>query len=432
MLLRLMCLSVALLAQGKLPKGEMPAEEGSEKAGAAPAHAAENTEATSTATATATSTAAEEPKKKTKRKRRNCYLDLAEPPGTNGHFSQDGKTAWLLVAAAEGSAKADKGKKTKKKGKDQDKGDAARTRYVLYKISPKTKKGDPVLSLEHRPNATLIAHGEPVEAVSLVAFSGKAAGCLEGPASVVSIAIGDKDGDAVQSKGQYQLVFQPDGMTVADMKKAQILQLDVASFQTKNARKLPANERPLFFDPASKKLVSWYDDGDKRGLIAHAGGSDDDAKRLEVKKGDRVLQNGAQFGVAHMDAVGNTIEILEMKDWSGVDKPDKFKLTVPPAYGVVSAGVHINFKKRLALVQGANFLAKTRWQRLFIYDYRSAEPLTVVPVTNKQYIHFAAIDPTGTWALVEMRDAQTRKTENVRLYDFATNNFADVQLEAPK
>lgn len=431
MLLRLMCLSVALLAQGKLPKGEMPTEEGGEKAEAAPADDAEGSKAEETSTATSTSTSTAESKKKKKRKRRNCFLDLAEPPGTNAHFSPDGKSAWLLVAA-EGKVKPAKDKKSKKKGKDKDKGDADKIRYVLYKISPKTKKGDPVLSLEHRPNATIIAHGDPVEAVSLVAFSGKAAGCFEGPASLVSIAIGDKDGDAVQGKGRYQLVFQPDGMTVADMKKNQILQMDAESFQTKNARKLPANERPLFFAPESKKLVSWYDDGDKRGLIAHAGSSDDDAKRLEVKKGDRVLQNGALFGVAHMDPVANTIEILEMKDWSGVDKPGKFKLTVPPAYGVTSAGVHINFKKRLALVQGANFLAKTRWQRLFIYDYTSAEPLTVVPVTAKQYINFAAIDPTGTWALIEMRDGETRKTENVRLYDFATNSFADVQLQAPK
>jgi hypothetical protein len=428
MLLRLMCLSVALLAQGKLPKGEMPAEEGGEKAEDAPVDAAEASAAEKTSTATSTSTKTGELKKKKKGKRRNCFLDLAEPPGSNGHFSADGKTGWLLVAV-EGDPKAGKSKKSKKK--ESDKGEADKTRYVLYKISPKTKKGDPVLSLEHRPNASIIAHGDPVEAVSLVAFAGKAAGCLEGPASLVSIALSAKDGDAVQGKGQYQLVFQPDGMTVSDMKKSQILQMDAESFQTKNARKVPANERPLFFDPESKKLVSWYDDGDKRGLIAHAGSSDD-AKRLEVKKGDRVLQNGAQFGVAHMDPVANTIEILEVKDWSGVDKPGKFKLTVPPAYGVVSAGVHINFKKRLALVQGANFLAKTRWQRLFIYDYRSAEPLTVVPVTNKQYINFAGIDPTGSWALVEMRDAATRKTENVRLYDFATNNFADVQLEAPK
>ena len=478
MLLHAMVLSSVLLAQGKLPKGPLPSDE--ESPGLGPAgttkaessggtgHASEdedgknkgnvaiegksqgkaktgkkggqdqvgkaeaaNEEAADDESASLASDSAQKSADKKKNfNRRNCFLDMAEPPGTSAFFSENGKYVWLLtVVNADGKiGKHGKAKKTPKAKPvaPKPKRDANSVRYVLYKINLGSKKGEPVLSLEHGPNATLVAYGDPPAAVSLIAFVGKTAACFEGPSVAVSLNLAGKDGDAVEIKGKFQLAYTPDGMTLVDMRKEQILQIDPQSFQTKNALKVPAFERPLFFNPQSKSLVSWYDDGGKRGLVARLSNDETEAKRLKFKRDDRMLQSGDAFAVAHLEHLPNTIEIRELKDWTRTGKPGQYTIKVPPAYSVKSAGIHVNFKKRLALVQGANYLAKTRWQRLFIYNYTMHEHLTVVPVTNTQYIHYAGINPTGRYAVVEMRDVKSRQTENVRVYDFATNNFADI------
>ena len=106
-------------------------------------------------------------------------------------------------------------------------------------------------------------------------------------------------------------------------------------------------------------------------------------------------------------------------------------MKVPAAYTVSSAGITINFDKRIALVYGANFLAKQKWQRVFVFDYASGEMLGAVPVTGTQYLNFAGIDPTGSYVVVEVRDMSSRQTVGGKVFNVAKKTFEDLELVVP-
>lgn len=366
------------------------------------------------------------------KKRRNCFLDLTEPPGGNGHFSSDGKFLYLLAQTGDADDAGDKPAKAKKKKKDKAKASTnPKVRYTLFRISPKTRKSEALVSLEHHGSASLLTYGEPLQAVSAVAFVGPSAGCYEGPAGVVTVSFAKKDDKAVQESGVFELVETPKGLRLVDAKKDQILALDATTFQSKLDRKVPKDERPLFYDPESKQLVVWHDAGDHRGLVSYAGEDDQSPKRLAFKKGDRVLSQGNRFAVAQLDITQNTIKVQEVADWTGKKKPVAHVLKVPPAYTVASAGMTINFDKKIALVYGANFLAKQKWQRVFVFDYATGDLLGAVPVTGTQYLNFAGIDPTGSYVVVEVRDMATRQTVGGKVFNVAKKAFEDLEFTPP-
>lgn len=411
MRLATLTLSSILLTQSKLPQGALPSQSDAIKP---PIHALPSKASKDTLSRT-TASDQKSQNPQSGLPRRNCLLDLADPPGSEAAFSADGNNLWLLTVS-HGAAKSPPNK----------------LRYILYKIFFSDKRSEPIMSLQHGPNAVLLPYGDPPEAVTLLSFTGNNPACFQGPASLVSMNLGSKGGNPFEHKGNFQLIATPSGMTLADLAKSQILEIDPKSFQTKNVRKIANFERPLYFDPASKKMISWYDDGQKRGLVIYPSADDRDAKRLEFKRDDIVLQQGGSFAVAHQDHAQNTIDIRELKDWTGTTNPGQFKLKLPVTYQVKNAGINIHFRQRLALVQGNNDLAKMRWRRLFIYHYPSSEPRATLTVSAHQYIHFAAIEPTGLYALIEIRNQKSRQTESVRIYEVAANRFMEIPLTQPK
>ncbi len=375
------------------------------------------------------------PEQGSDKKRRNCFLDLTQPPGGNGHFMPDGKTLYLLAqTGAADDEDSGKGKKKKKKAKSANLANAiaAKSKYTLFKINPKTRKGEAMVSLDHRGSASLLTYGNPVKAISAIAFAGPAAGCFEGPAGVVSVSFAKKTEKAVQDSGQFQLVNSADGLRLVDAKKGNVLELDSETFQSKLGRKIAAGDRPLYYDQDKHSLTVWHEGAEQRGLAFFPSEDESGVKRLAFKKGDRVLQDGDRYAVAHLNGAANTIDVQELVNWTKVEKAGRYKLTIPPAYSVASAGMDINFDKHLVLVYGANFLAKQKWQRLFVFDYKSGELLGAVPVTGTQYLNFAAIDPTGTYVVIEVRDMATRQTVGGKVFDVAKKSFDDLDLAMPK
>lgn len=351
--------------------------------------------------------------------RRVCTADLLAPPGGNGIFTKDGTTLFLLASGGPAQKLAKKGP------------EALKTKYTLYKITLKTRKAEPMLSLDHKGDAALVLYGDPLEGMSVVSFIGKGAPCFEGAGGVVSLSLTKKGMKAVQSTGAYVLAEAPRGFVMIDAKKMQVLEMDQLTYQTKMVRRVRDAERPLFFNPADRRLVVFHDDGKNRGLIDYAVDDEKKARRLAMKEGDRVAQSGERFAAARLDLKKNVIEISELPEWTGLEKPGTYRLTLPPAYPVATAGVDLNFSKREALVFGGSYLAKQQWQRVFIFDYTRTDPVAVMPTSGKAYVNFAAIDPTGAYAAVEVRDQDSRATLGLRLFDFASRKFEDVKLPAP-
>lgn len=353
-------------------------------------------------------------------KRRNCLQDFMEAPGGNGLFSKDGSAFYLLASGGPAFKLATLG------------GESLKRKYTLYRVDLQKKAAEPLVALDQKGDASLVLYGDPLEGLSVVSFIGKSQGCYEGAGATVSISLVKKGAKAVQGTGAFVLARAPAGLALVDAKRMQVLEMDTQSFQTKMVRRVKDHERPLWYEPGNRRLMVFYDDGKTRGLIDYPSDDEKRARRLALAPGDKLLQDGPWFAPAHLNTKKNKIEITELPEWTGPEKPGTYKILLPLINPVATAGVGINFKKRRAVAYGGGFLAKQQWQRLFLYDYTREDPLAVLSVTGKQYVNLAMIDPTGAYAMIEVRDMTTRATVGLKIFDFETKQFAAVTLPAPQ
>ena len=397
---------------GVLPKDESAAAPlpKASKAPATPAKGASNDDSSSTSTS------------------HNCFMDLSVPPGGNAVFAGDSVLYFLAQTASARSRSA--GMKGKEARQTQD--ELAKVGYSLFRVNLKTQQSERLAAFDHLIQASLLTYGNPAETAIAIAFSGSRAACFSGPAVLLDINLGKGESKAMRAVGQYEIVAAPLGRMLVELKKHMIISIDPTTFQRKSLRTIPEGERGLYFDPVKNELTTWTEDGEERWLARYIGRGDSAAKQLSIKKGDRVLQQGALFAVAHFNSKQNSIDIQPQTGWSGEQKSGRFTITLPLAYPVASAGIEIDFKNHLALVFGANYTAKLRWQRVFIFDYLSGKMLTAMPVSGSQYLHYVGIDPSSSYAFVEVRDQATKRTTGVKLYDIAKKGFIDVNLDLGK
>jgi hypothetical protein len=359
---------------------------------------------------------AKKPKKRAKKRRRNCFLDLTNPPGGNGYFSPDGKMFYILANT----------------GDEKTKGGRTNAKYTAYSVDLETFDTDAILGLSQKKGASLVTSGNPLKAVSAISFYGKSSGCYTGGLLMVTIPVNDKKikPTKIKSKTRRQLVRSPNGYMMVDAKNSTILEIDSKTFQSRKRASYVKGQRPLWFDPSSKELIVWQR-GKISGLKAVKNGKI--GRKLAFKRSQRVLQQNDKFGIANLDTNKNEIEIIEHSKWSGVSKNAKYKIKIPPSYTVNSSSMDIHFEKKIALVAGANFLAKQRWQRVFVFKYDENEEMVgAIAVTGNEYLNYAGIDPTGKFAIIEVRDITTRQTVVLKIFDFEKKSFKDVRLQKPK
>jgi hypothetical protein len=380
---------------------------------------------------------------------KSCWQDYATVPGGNALWTLEGD----LFLLAQDVAKA--GKKSGGKGAG---GVNALVRHTLFLVHPKARTTEPVLSLDLKPSGgsgvpSLVMHGTPISGVSAVVFSGAGNPCFEGPATVVSIAlpkgVGSGEGatptpapgaattqgpQAVNGKGDYQLVEVPGQRWLVDRPKKNVVQLDPVTFQSKFFRRLPGADRPLWLETragSGRRLVTWHDDGKQRGLVAHASEEDKAPKRLAFAKGDRVTQDFDRFAAVRSDTAKNTLTIRELPEWSKVEKPGVYTLKIPPVTPVATSSLSLRLAARLALVQGTTILARQQWQRAYLFDYAKGKLITELTVAPTQYVHFGSLDPAGGYAVFEIRDRVTRRSLELRVFSLKKGVFTTVPLQAP-
>jgi hypothetical protein len=90
--------------------------------------------------------------------------------------------------------------------------------------------------------------------------------------------------------------------------------------------------------------------------------------------------------------------------------------------------MEIAFDKQVILITGATARDKLQWQRVFLYNYATGELLGAIPVADSQYLNFAGIDPTGSYAVMEVRDAKILKTVGARIFDVAKKTYTELVL----
>lgn len=346
-----------------------------------------------------------------------CSVDAAIPPGGNGLFSKDGAYLYLL-SPGDTSKTANAAS------------DSAKAKLTLFKINLKEHRAEPLLSLEQGGDPSLITHGDPPDGVSAVAFSSKTSACNEGQALVISVTFAKNNGlqsKAVQKSGTYQLVETSLGRSLVDLKKGAILETDGKTFQNKVARKLPKNSRPLYFDADKRSIIAWQKASSGKGLVELT--LEGVGKRLALKDGDRLLQDGGRFGAAHATLKTNAFEIQEIQGWSGGSQAARFKVILPKNFSVATVASRIHFAKKLvAFFAGPGAQVQGGPEKVLFYEYMSGKDLGQISLAQKQAVNFVGFDPTGTYAVVESVGKLTRRGAQIKILELSTGIVNEVKM----
>ena len=354
-----------------------------------------------------------------------CLVDFANPAGTNGYLSADGKLLYLL--AAKPVATAAPGAKEAGSVAPQPKING----ITLYRVDLTTNKSAAVLSVKQHPASILVNHGDPIQGLSALAFAQVPGACSEGKASGVNLGFDKKEGSAsVLGKGSYGVVRSNRGTLMVDLDRRAILETDVQSYQTRVAAKFAEGEVPVFYDLGDHHMVTWNTKA--RGISLFKSGVKTPEQRIQFKPGDRVLQDRDRFAVMSSDRVANTLTVRLLPKWSKVDKDVEYTVKLPGAYNTADAYVEINLAKSLIAVSAIPGTSRMRWQKVYLFNLKTGQLLATVSGAASQYFEYFAIDPEGKFLLAEVKDLNDRTSVEVRKFDLKKKKESTITLAAPQ
>lgn len=224
------------------------------------------------------------------------------------------------------------------------------------------------------------------------------------------------------------LVESPEGPAVAD------LQNKILWTGKKRAKKferfkfeLGKNEIPLYVSKDGK-VYSWKQPSAQdhiQGVIARVRGKGIVGK-LKVEATDYILQDHQYMTILHPLGTYNTLQVIDLKNWSGVNINTTRTLTLPrPAMPVVEAGVMARFKHHIALVKGKSSSIQQRWRRVALFNYSKNHQIAKISATKTSYPIYSSLSPRGNWMVVEMvHNNDPAATRVISLYSVLTNSWS--------
>ena len=328
-----------------------------------------------------------------------------------GSFSKDGKLLYLLA-----------------RNKDAGK----LPRYTIFKIDPDAGKADPIYSLEQKGEVALMTLNNPVQAVSTVSFLGPCASSYEGSAGSVTVSLANKVDKAVQLSGDFALIETLTGRVFSDMKKNAVLEMDAVSFQTRSSARHPPGERPLFFDPLKRLLVTWHHDKKQRGLVAYFSDQLKPGAALSVPEWDKVLRNKDLFGAYSVQEKQNAVVIHEIPEWSGVTEKKDHTLKVLPEMPVTSSSLVVNFQEKMVGFLASSWKERAKRNKVLLYNYSTGTLLGKITPAASDVPGYVAISPNGRWLIVETKDASAKNTTGLKALRADTGFVSTIKLVFPK
>jgi len=157
------------------------------------------------------------------------------------------------------------------------------------------------------------------------------------------------------------------------------------------------------------------------------------ARRLAFKAGDKILQSGRKFAAARAGREEKTPSLSKScRSGRGSKKPGTYRLVLAAGLPGGDGGRSTSTSKSIwPWPLAAPFRPSSSGNGFFVYDYTREDPLAVLPVTGKQYVNLALIDPTGS--LCADRDPQHRQPVPLwpsRSSTCRRETFEDVKLPA--
>ncbi len=328
-----------------------------------------------------------------------------------GSFSKEGNLLYLLA-------------RNKDAGKLQ--------RYTIFKIDAEAGKADPIYSLEQKGEVALMTLNNPVQAVSTVSFLGPCASSYEGAAGSVTISLANKVDKAVQLSGNFALIETLTGRVFSDMKKNAVLEMDAVSFQTRSSAKHRPGERPLFFDPLKRLLVTWHHDKKQRGLVAYFSDQLIPDAALSIPEWDRLLRDKDLFGAYSVQEKANVVVIHEIPEWSGVTEKKDHTLKVLPEVPVMNSSLIADFKFKFVGFVAPTWKERTKRNKVYLYNYSTGALLGKISPAAGDIPGYVAISPNGRLLIVETRDEASRNTTGLKAMRTDTGFISTIKLVFPK
>lgn len=354
-----------------------------------------------------------------------CTDLVANPLGLPMEYERDGAFVWWL-ARIKGKAAGSQPTRPSSEAK----GASEKPRYVLYSLDIQKRTAIPRVAIELvEPLAMMLRKN----AVSIISFQQAGPGrCLDGPGTLVDLSINKKNEGAVQQLGSYSILASPRDRMLFDKTRQAIVETDPVSGQKRLLRKLNDGEKPIYFDPTSKKLVVYVQGKNDKHYVTYSSDKVKELGREKLPANSKYVYtpNGSKIAL-EIRGSENAFKIHELSSWNGAGSKGVYKITLPKGFSPHDARVDIDPGNGLALVVGESLATRENWQRVFLFRYRMGKLLTTLSFDGTQYPNLAAISPKGDTIFVEVRSSLTKTTVGGRIYEVLSGKVKMININLP-
>lgn len=354
-----------------------------------------------------------------------CTDLVANPFGLPMEYERDGAFVWWLARI---KGKAPGAQPTPPPS--EAKGNSEKPRYVLYSLDIQKRTATPRVAIELvEPLAMMLRKN----AVSIISFQQTGPGrCLDGPGTLIDLSINKKNEGAVQQLGSYSLLVSPRDRMLFDKTRQGIVETDPVSGQKRLLRKLNDGEKPIYFDPTSKKLLVYVQGKNEKLYVTYSSDKGKELGREKLPANSKYVYtpNGSKIAL-EIRGSENAFKIHELSSWNGAGSKGVYKITLPKGFSPHDARIDIDPGNGLALVTGESLATRENWQRVFLFRYRMGKLLTTLSFDGTQYPNLSAISPKGDTVFVEVRSSLTKTAVGGRIYDVSSGKVKMININLP-
>jgi hypothetical protein len=336
----------------------------------------------------------------------DCLSYMANPESGELLFAQDGKLVYFLSRQA-GEV-------------------GAEGKAFLYEADLDNLRSKRIVSLKIGDNPSLVGHGQPLEAITVLDFHKARIGCGEGSTAGIGIKwIGKQKIIKSYPQGNYKILGSDKGPIVADMDQNNIKILDLNTFQKRTLTSFPEKFYPLFLRSSPIQLIGFKPEQNE--LVRFDDHDPEPSAVLKLKKGMRLVQDLEQFGIVTSGESGKVLQVKQIKGWSG----DAFRgidIRLPEGMLADRVGVNIDFRSGLCLVQGANQALKRELRQVLVYNGAKGQTDHLLKAPEGQYFSQAVFAQKARKILVLSRSLQDDGVQSLRLGDVVTGEWRELPI----
>ncbi len=336
----------------------------------------------------------------------DCASYIANANSGEIHFTQDGKFAYFL---------------SRQTGELGQEGKA-----FLYEADLENFRSKRIVSLRAGENASLIGHGQPLEAMTVMDFHKNRAGCGEGVSAGVGIKwIGQQKIIKSYPLGNYKIVPTDTAPVLADLDQRNIKIIDLSTFQKRTLVSFADKVIPLFVKNSPLQLTGFRTEQNE--LVRYDAQESEPSAVLRLKKSMRIVQEGELFGIVTGAEDGKVLQIKQIKGWSG----DSFRgidIKLPEGFLADRVSVQIDFRSGLCLVAGANPALKRDLRQVLLYNGAKSQVDRLLKAPEGQYFSQAVFVQKNRKVLILSRSLQDESVQSLRIGDMGSGDWREIAV----